>query len=285
MFGRRPDGKRIKTLAPIPKIIPHIMSARHDSQNLFKYEVLCDPIDKFIMEQREKDCSLTYMHVVIAAIVRLIALRPQLNRFVVNGRVFKRKNICVSYVVKKSLRDDVEETTVKLELTGKETIYEIKEMIDESIRKNSHKNAKNGTDKLAKFLTFVPNGLIKLGVGTVKFLDKHGMVPGKILKLSPFHTTCFVTNLKSIKTDYIYHHLYDFGTTGLFVSMGKEAMKPIVGKDNQLTVGKVMTLGITTDERFCDGFYYANSLRLLKRIFENLDVLTVGLEKIVEDIK
>ena len=98
-------------------------------KNLFKYEVLCDPIDKFIMEQREKDCSLTYMHVVIAAIVRLIALRPQLNRFVVNGRVFKRKNICVSYVVKKSLRDDVEETTVKLELTGKETIYEIKEMI------------------------------------------------------------------------------------------------------------------------------------------------------------
>ena len=129
MFGRRPDGKRIKTLAPIPKIIPHIMSARHDSQNLFKYEVLCDSIDKFILEQREKDCSLTYMHVVIAAIVRLIALRPQLNRFVVNGRVFKRKNICVSYVVKKSLRDDVEETTVKLELTGKESIYETNAVI------------------------------------------------------------------------------------------------------------------------------------------------------------
>ena len=285
MFGRRPDGKKIKTLAPINKIIPHIMSARHDSQNLFKYEVACEPVDKFILDEREKGISFTYMHIVIAAIVRLIALRPQLNRFVMNGRVFKRNKIYVSYVVKKSLRDDAEETTVKLELTGKENIYKIKEMIDESVRKNSTRKAKNGTDKLARVLTFVPNGLIKVGVGLVKFLDKHGMIPNAILKLSPFHTSFFLTNLKSIKTDYIYHHLYDFGTTGLFVSMGKESLKPIVTKDNQLGIGKVMTLGIVTDERFCDGFYYANSLRMLKRIMENLNVLTEGLEKIVEDVK
>ncbi len=284
MFGRRSDGKKIKSLHPIAKIIPHIMSSRHDSQNLFKYEVLCDPIDEFIAEQRENDVSLTYMHVIIAAIIRLFALRPQLNRFVMNGRVYKRNNICVSYVVKKSLRDDVAETTVKLEFTGKENIYEIKEKIDESIIKNSNKKATNNTDKTAKFFTSVPNGLIKFAVGFVKWLDKHSMLPKKIIKVSPFHTSFFITNLKSIKTDYIYHHLYDFGTTGLFVSMGKEALKPVVNKEKQIVPGKVMTLGITTDERFCDGFYYANSLRLLKRIFENLNELTKNLEKIQEDV-
>lgn len=286
MFGFRSDGKRTKNLEPIVKIIPHIMKARHDSQNLFKYEVLCDSIDKFIVEQREnEEKSFSYMHVVIAAIVRLIALRPQLNRFVVNGRIYRRNNIYVSFVVKKSLRDDVVETTVKLKFDGTEDIDTIKEKIDESIRKNSTRKVKNNTDKLARFLTRVPNLFIKIGVGFVKLLDRYGMLSRKTIDASPFHTSFFITNLKSIKTDYIYHHLYDFGTTGLFIAMGKEQMKPIVTKDNKLDVGKVMTLGIVTDERFCDGFYYANSLRLLKRIMENPNVLKEKLEKKVEDIK
>lgn len=286
MFGLRPDGKKIKNLEPIVKIIPHIMSARHDSQNLFKYEVLCDSLDKFIVDERENNnISFSYMHIVIASVVRLIALRPQLNRFIMNGKIYKRKNIYVSFVVKKSLRDDVVETTVKLKFDGTENIYEIKEKIDEAIRLNSNRKAKNNTDKLARFLTRVPNIFIKMGVGFVKFLDKHGMLPGKVLDASPFHTSFFITNLKSIKTDYIYHHLYDFGTTGLFISMGKEQMKPIVNKENKLDVGKVMTLGIVTDERFCDGFYYANSLRMLKRIMENLNVLTEKLDKKIEDVK
>ena len=286
MFGFRSDGKRIKNLEPIVKIIPHIMKERNDSQNIFKYEVLCDSIDKFIVEQREnEEKSFSYMHVVIAAIVRLIALRPQLNRFVVNGRIYRRNNIYVSFVVKKSLRDDVVETTVKLKFDGTEDIDTIKEKIDESIKKNSTRKAKNNTDKLARFLTRVPNLFIKIGVGFVKLLDRYGMLPRKTIDASPFHTSFFITNLKSIKTDYIYHHLYDFGTTGLFIAMGKEQMKPIVTKDNKLDVGKVMTLGIVTDERFCDGFYYANSLRLLKRIMENPNVLKEKLEKKVEDIK
>lgn len=286
MFGLRSDGKKIKNLEPIVKIIPHIMKARHDSQNLFKYEVLCDSIDKFIVEERENEqVSLSYMHIVIAAIIRLIALRPQLNRFIMNGRIYKRNNIYVSFVVKKSLRDDVVETTVKLKFDGTENIYEIKKKIDEAISANSNRKAKNNTDKLAKFLTRVPNLFIKMGVGFVKFLDKHGMLPRKTIDASPFHTSFFITNLKSIKTDYIYHHLYDFGTTGLFIAMGKEQMKPIVNKENKLDVGKVMTLGIVTDERFCDGFYYANSLRLLKRIMENPNVLKEKLESKVEDVK
>lgn len=286
MFGLRSDGKRIKSLPPIQKIMPHIMKARHDSQNLFKYPCRCEPLDTFIKEQRENGISYNYMHLVIASLVRVIALRPETNRFVVNGRIFRREKIMVSFVVKKRLKDDAEETTVKLEFKGTENIEDIKKAMDEAIAKNNYVEAKNNTDKLAKVLTSTPNFLIKFLVGFVKFLDKHGCLPKKVIEASPFHTSVFVTNLKSIKIDYIYHHLYDFGTTSLFVSMGKEQLTPVVSMDGkQLEIGKVMHLGIVTDERFCDGFYFANTLRLWKRIMENPNVLLEHLDDIVHDIK
>lgn len=284
MFGLRSDGKKIKGLSAVSKIMPHLLSARHDSQNIAKYEVRCESLDDFIQKEKENGNTITYMHIVVAALVRLIALRPFLNRFVMNGRVFKRNKIYVSFVVKKALRDDVEETTVKIEFDGTENIYQVKEKIDEEIRKNNFKEAKNGTDKTARLLTNIPNFLIKFAVGLIKFLDKHGMLPKKLIAVSPFHTSVFVTNLKSIKTDYIYHHLYDFGTTGLFVSMGKEKSMPVVNKNNEIEVSKVMTLGVVTDERFCDGLYFGNSLRLMKRIFENPNVLTENIDHKIEDI-
>ena len=286
MFGLRSDGKRIKNLPPIQRIMPHIMKARHDSQNLFKYPCRCEPLDAFIACQKEAGASYNYMHLVIASLVRVIALRPETNRFVINGRIFRREKIMVSFVVKKSLRDDAEETTVKLEFNGTENIEDVKKAMDEAIAKNNHVDAKNNTDKLAKVLTSTPNFLIKFLVGFIKFLDKHGCLPKKVIQASPFHTSIFVTNLKSIKIDYIYHHLYDFGTTSLFVSMGKEQLTPVVSTDGkELEIGKVMHLGIVTDERFCDGFYFANTLRLWKRIMENPNVLLERLEDIVHDIK
>ena len=99
------------------------------------------------------------------------------------------------------------------------------------------------------------------------------MLPKSIIKASPFHTSCFLTNLKSIHMNYIFHHLYNFGTTGMFVSMGKEAMEPIVNRNGKIVPAKIMNFGIVADERLCDGLYHANSLRLFKRIVENPSML------------
>lgn len=285
MFGWRSDGKKLKKIDPIQKIMPHIMSARHDAQNIAKYEVDCAPFDKFIKEEREKGTTFNYMHLVIAGIVRTIALKPRLNRFIMNGRIFKRKGgIYVSFVVKRKLSSEAADSTIKLCFTGRENIYQIKQMIDEGIKSVNTKDDENSTDRVARLFTMVPNFLIKLAVGFVKFLDKHGMLPKAIIKASPFHTSCFVTNLKSIKGEYIYHHIYDFGTTSMFFSMGKEQIKPIVDNNNQIVPGKIMTLGIVMDERFCDGFYYVSALKMLKDLFNNPYKLTEGLEKVEEDI-
>jgi len=285
MFGRRSDGKKLKNIPPFLKIVPHIMSARHDSQNSFLYEAPCEPMDAFIDQKRTEDgISYNYMHITVAAIVRLLALRPQLNRFVMNGRIYKRNKIYISFAVKKALTDDDVGTTVKLEFDGRESISDVKRAVDDSIRQNAVRSSNNNTDKTAKFLTRVPNALIKLAVGFLKLLDRHGMLFKKVIDASPFHTSCFFTNMKSIKTDYIYHHLYDFGTTGLFVAIGKETLRPVVDEDGNLAVGKRMSMGIVTDERFCDGFYYANSFRVLRKLLADPQLLDERLAAKTEDI-
>lgn len=284
MFGFRPDGKKVRDIDPIQRIMPHIMRHRHDSQNMTQYDCPCEPIDEFIKAEAEKGERYTYMHVLIASLVRLIALFPRTNRFIMNGRIYKRNSIQISFVVKKGLSAEAPDTTVKLDFTGHESISQVRDMIDEAIAKNSNMDANNGTDKLARLITFTPNIVIGALVGLIKLLDKHGLLPKAVINVSPFHTTCFVTNLKSIKGPSIYHHLYDFGNTGMFFSMGKESMVPVV-KGKEIVIGKRLPLWIVTDERFCDGFYFVSALKQLRILLADPSRMAEPLENLTEDTK
>jgi hypothetical protein len=288
MFGLRRDGKKIKTIDPLMKIIPHVMRKRNDAMVMMKYDIDCSYMDDFIFEKRrEESTRFTYMHILVASMVRVFAKRPKLNRFIMNGRIYKRNNIQIAFTMKKKLIDAAEETTVKMTFDGTESIYDVKARIDEEIKKNTGMSAENETDRVAKALTWTPNFLIKLSVGFFKWLDKHGMLPKKILHVSPFHTSLFLTNMKSIKMNYVYHHIYNFGTTSIFISMGKERYVPVVKDHDDETFGirKSMEAGIVVDERICDGLYYGNSLHLFKRLMEDPSQLEEPLEEKVEDIR
>ena len=268
MFGFRSDGKRIKYEDVLVKMTPHFMKTRNDANNQIMHPVRVEDMDAWIREKSEKEgIVFNYLHCVIATIVRLLAQRPRLNRFVVRGAVYQRNCISISLTVKRSLRDDGAESTLKIPFTGEETIYEIKEKVDNAIKESIDED--NGTQKVIQRLAFMPNWLLRFAVNTIRFLDGCGMLGKKLLDLSPFHTSTYVTYLKSIKCDAVIHHLYNFGTTGIFVAVGKEKYEPVVEKE-ELKVGKVMNLGITMDERFCDGFYFAKSLRIWNDMFHNL---------------
>lgn len=285
MFGFRPDGKKVKDIDPIQRIIPHIMPTRNDAQNMTEYDCPCEPLDSFIIEQSDKGVEYTYMHMIIAAMVRVYARFPRLNRFVINGRIFQHNEIQVSFVVKKNLSPDAPDALVKLNFTGMETLQEVKQKIDDAIEANNNIDANNGTDKLAGLITMTPNFLIKLIVGLIKLLDKHGMLPNAILNLSPFHTSLFITNLKSIKGPSIFHHLYNFGTTGIFMAMGKESEVPVVNADGKIVVGKRMPVQIVTDERFCDGFYFVSAMKFWERLLKHPAQMMMPPEALSEDVK
>lgn len=269
MFGFRPDGTKIKCGDAIEKIMPHIMTERSDAQNWCEVDMRCETLDEYINDAHARTgISINYMTIVIASLVRVFSLRRRLNRFVMNGRIFQRNALYFSITIKASLRDDAPDLSTKIRFDGTETIFEVKEKVESTLTNLLKKQTNNGTNKLAGVLTGMPNFLVKGAVGLVKFLDKHGMLPNSILNLSPFHTSVWVTNLKSIKGNWIYHHCYNFGTLGLYVCMGKEKEEAVV-ENGEVKSGKVIRFGVTMDERYCDGFYYIKSLKMWRDFMMN----------------
>ena len=277
MFGYRPDGKQVKKLLPIFKIMPCVMLDRADAQVYFKQDIPLKNLDEYIDKKAEEGIKLSYMNIIYAALVKIIGQRPNLNRFAMNGRIYKRDKIYVSLVIKKSLTDDGPETPLKLCFNGNENIFEIKEKLDSAIEKNKDIENSNGTDKLAEGLSLVPQGLIRAIIRFLIFLDKHGLLPKKIIDVSPFHTSVFLTNVGSLGIDSIYHHIYNFGTTSMFFSMGKKK-KSYIYEDDEIREEKCITLAFVGDERICDGYYYASSFKLLTKYLKKPELLENSFE-------
>ncbi len=285
MFSKRSDGRRIKSLDPIFCMVPYIMRTRAESQVMSKKEFACEPLDAYIKEKKAEGHELSYMSILISAYVRMLTQRPHLNRFVVNGRIYARNNFVVVFVVKKALTDDAEEILLKITLDGTENIFEINDKILNEIKLIKTGEADNLTDKLAKLFMKLPNGMIKSNVHFVMKLDDWNIMPKSIIEASPFHTSMFLTNVKSIKLGYIYHHLYNFGTASVFLSLGKNEERPLAHR-GEINVEKLFTIGVTVDERICDGLYLSLSLRMLEKLLANPSVLEKNLSKdeIVQDI-
>ena len=259
MFGHRPDGKKIKKLPPIFKIMPCVMLDRADSQVYFKQDIALRNLDEYIDKKAKEGIRLSYMNIIYAALVRIIGQRPNLNRFAMNGALYERDKIYVSLVIKKSLTDDGPETPVKLDFNGNESLFEIK-------------------DKLVNVLNIMPSGLISAVVKFLMFLDRHGLLARKIIDASPFHTSVFLTNVGSLGIDSIYHHIYNFGTTSMFFSMGKKK-KSYIYEDDEIKEEKCITLAFVGDERICDGYYYASSFKLLSKYLKKPELL----EELIEE--
>ena len=272
MFGHRSDGKVIKNNDPYFKIIPIIMKTRNDSQVYFKQDIKLNGMNEYIEKKAAEGIKVSYMDIIYAALIRVIAMKPQLNRFIMNGRTYQRKGIFVSLAIKKNLTEDGEETTTKNEFTGRESLMEVKEILDKCIYTNKDQSYDSATDSFVKFFGRFPVWFYKLVINSFMFLDKHGLMPKAIIKISPFHTSAFLTNVGSLGIDAIYHHLYNFGTTSLFLSMGKKK-KSYLYEDDDIKVEKALTIGFVGDERICDGYYFASAFKTLVKILNKPEVL------------
>ncbi len=285
MFQKRAGARYLKTLTPIERIMPHVMPKRSDSQVFFTDDIDCTAIDAYIKEKKEQGINMTYLDVFVGAAVRLYAKRPALNRFVMGGRIFANDQIWVSMALKKSLRDNEPSTTIKIPFTGHETIFEVKEQFDKQIHVNKAAETVNSTDKLAGALTAIPNWVMRWAFALIRVLDRSSLLPQSVINASPFHGGLFITYLKSLGIPGIYHHIYDLGTIGQFIAVGKERMAPVVDeKTGEIVARKIMTMMVVADERICDGLYYARSMRLFRRILENPWALEERLEVVEKDI-
>lgn len=262
---KRSDGTRLTNLDPFVQLIPYMMEKRSESTNYARRTYLTDPIDRYLQEKAEQGHpELSYLHVFIAGCVRVLAERPQMNRFIMNRRYYQRNRIVIAMTIKRSLRDEGEETTVKFEFNGTETIFEIARTIDQVITKAIAEGGSTAEDQLIRRLLALPGFLPHLLIKLLKGLDQFNLLPASILKVSPFHSSLFFTYLKSIKEDFVFHHLYNLGTTGTFMALGAAKMQPVAIGD-QVVSRNCVEIGISNDERICDGLYLSRSLKLFDK--------------------
>ena len=262
----RADGKKVRKADPMYTVVPYIMDKRNDAMNMITVDIPVKPIQDYINTKRREGIKINHMSVIMAAYLRTVYEFPLLNNFIVNKKIYKHNDFKVAMVVLKNLATQ-EETMSKVKFELDDDIFEVNRKMTEYVEENRKTTTVNATDKMIKFLVSLP-GLLLVGVSLFKFLDRYGLLPKFIIDLSPFHSSLTLTNLASIRTNHIYHHIYNFGTTSVFISMGKN--REVAKKKNgEIVFEKCMPLGVVMDERICSGIYFAAAFRKLSAYLEN----------------
>jgi hypothetical protein len=282
-LGDRYDGWRVRKVDAVFSVIPYFLRTRMDAQNYFEERVPIDHIEQFIKEHKEDIPDLSIMHVVMAALVRLYSQRPHLNRFVMWNKIFARNYLNFAIAVKRSLSDNGEETLIKPYFLPGDTLQDIVCKTRNEQENNQKEGQQNSSDTISKVLGLLPDFALRIVVFLLLWMDKVGIMPRFIEKASPWHCSVFLTNIGSIGVESIYHHLYEFGNCSMFVAMGKKSRKHNFNKHGELVATKSILLKFVMDERICDGFYYASSMRLLNKILSDPKLLLLPPDKVVID--
>lgn len=285
-LGDRVDGRKLRSLSPASRIAPYIMKIRSDSQNHFEEEIDITDIEPYIREQRARGYkNFGLLHIFIGAYVRTVSQRPGINRFIAGNKIFARHNIEVVMTIKKKLSTTAPDTTMKCLFAPTDTIFDIYEKWNEVAKAAVEDNASTNFDKTAKKVNRIPGFLLKFAIDFLRALDYMGLMPRALLKVSPFHGSVAITSMGSLGIAPVYHHLYDFGNLPLFLSYGKKYTRCVMGEDGKVYKRTYVGLRIVTDERICDGYYYAAAFKSLLHIMKNPRCLETPPETVIEDIE
>lgn len=267
---KRPDGEFIENLPALRKMIPFVMPGRNESAVFFELQVdLTKTLAYLERENHEHpETPLNLFHLVLFGMLQTFAKREQLNRFVAGNRIYARKNIEISFAIKKQFSDTGALTTTKVVFDPKDTLQGAVARIHSNI-KVGRSDAKTQSDTEVDVLTRLPRFALRLIMKIQKFLDGMNLMPAFMIVPDPLYCSMFIANLGSVGLDSAYHHLYEYGTCPFFLTMGKTHKNVVVGDDGLPAVRDVVSLKLTFDERITDGFYCAKSLEIFKKFIED----------------
>lgn len=283
-FGDRNDGRLLRSLNPMMKLMPYIMPTRNDACNMFRGQADADNIDKYVQEKRQNGMpNFTQMHVLLAAYTRLVSQRPGLNRFVSGQKIYSRSHmeamLCIKKEMKLNTPDSVISMVFPLDSTAEQVYSIVEDLVDKA------KNENTNFDSLVKVLDYIPGFVKRFVFWLIRVLDYFGWLPRWLKRLSPFHGSLFITSMASLGLPPIYHHIYNFGNVPVFLAFGVPEKKRVVKLDGSVESKKVLNYTLVMDERICDGYYYASAFRLFNGILRNPWQLDEAPKEIVEDVE
>ena len=282
-LGDRKEGRRVRTLPPMSYVVPYIMNVRCDSQNSFEDVIDITNIERYLDEKhKEGYTDMTILHVILAAYVRVVSERPGINRFIAGQRIYARKNVECVMTIKKELSLESPDTCIKIEFDPRDNIYNVYK----KFQKVALEAVENSTDfdNTAKIINKIPGFMFRIGMKILRALDYIGWLPKSLMKISPFHGSMIITSMGSIGIPAVYHHLYNFGTLPIFISYGSIFSADAIKRDGTRERHHFVTFKVVTDERICDGYYYASAFKKIKRYLLHPEQLDNFATSVAEDI-
>jgi hypothetical protein len=201
-----------------------------------------------------------------------LALRPEANRFVVGRRIYQRRTIDLSFVVKRALSEEATETTVKITFDPRSTIADVVERVSQVVQETRQSTCSRDEGTSA-VLTRLPRSLVRLILWGIRSLDYLGWLPAAFIKGDALYTSAFLANLGSIDADAVFHHLYEWGNAPFFVTIGRPKKEAVIDERGELRVEDVLDLKFSLDERISDGVYFQGTIDFLSDLIENPEKL------------
>ena len=283
-FGDRKDGRLLRDLDGMHFITPLIYPNRCDNEAYISETIDLTNMNAYLERKNANETEFRYtmFHVIVAALIKTITLRPKMNRFIANKNFYQRNEVSASFVVKKQFADEAAEALAVIHGKDDSTLDSIHEQLRHQILDcRDEKKVDSSTDSM-DFFNKMPRFLGKFLVWILTRLDIHGWIPASIIETDPYYCSAVLSNVGTIKLRSGYHHLTNWGTCSLFCLIGERKKSPFFADDGTISMRETVDLGITIDERLADGYYYAKSIRLLRKLLENPELLELPADKEVE---
>lgn len=286
-WGDRKDARRLRNIDSMHAFMPYLLPNRTDNEAVLSDFADVTKLEQYIAEKNatSPEFKYTVFHAVLAALAKTIYLRPKMNYFYQGHRLYERNDIIFSFTAKRKFEDSSEEALAVLKIDKESEESPMDQMynkVKKFVTKIRKKGETDGATDIIGTLCKLPRPLLKFVVWVLRKLDYYGIMPTSISKEDPYYSTVYVTNLGSIKATASYHHLANWGTNSIFVIIGEMKLKQTTDKEGNVSVKKMMPLGITIDERIADGFYFAKSFKIFKHLIENPELLDRPLQEEID---
>ena len=282
-FGDRSDGVLLRDLDSLHFITGILYPNRCDNEAYISEKIDLTAINEYLEKKNADGPEYKYnlFQIIVTALVKAITLRPKMNRFIVNSNFYQRNEVSASFVVKKLFDDHGAEALAFLHLKDEDTLDSIHEKIYEQISDCRSDKIDGSTESMDLF-NKIPRFISKAAVKFIMFLDKHGWVPRSLIETDPYYSSVVLSNLGSIKLKSGYHHLTNWGTCSMICLIGEITESPVFSSDGSFVMRPTVELGLTIDERLADGYYYSKTMRLVRHLLENPQLLELPLNEKVD---
>lgn len=282
-FGDRKDGARLTNIHSMHFVMPLMYPNRCDNEAFISERIDLTNINAYLEKKNAEHPVYSYnlFQVMVTAVLKVITLRPKMNRFIANKTMYQRNEVSAAFTVKKIFSDNGAEALAQIRTKGTETIDDIHDEIFRQLQLCRSDAVDAGTQSLDA-VARIPGFLARLVGAAARFLDRHGWMPQSVIAGDPYYCSVVLTNLGSIKLHAGYHHLTNWGTTSVFCAIGEAKKRPFFDDDGTVHMKDSVDIGLTIDERIADGFYYSRTVQLLKKLLENPELLDRPLNEEVE---